>query len=189
VPGVASSLSGDIDFYVGKPIEPWRVFIRNSSTRQFLSGSFAALNEGDVKVATLDNDVQEDALHFTFTITPVASLTLEDGSALNLSHIAKAGGVMSMEIQNIKHQGAMIELIMTCGFNCERKVPLSNYFASIADKGWQKLEVSLSCFAEEGDTFESMPLPFTLRTSGSGEVGVANVRFLLTPSASQECPN
>lgn len=189
VPGVAGALDGDIDFYVGKPIEPWRVFIRNATSRAFLSGSFAELNEGDVKVSTIDKDVQEDALHFTFINTPMASLSIEDGPALNLSHIARSGGALTLDIQNIKQQGAKLELVMNCGFNCERKVSLSNYLASIAENGWQHIEVNLSCFAQEGDTFESMPLPFVLRASGSGEVGIANVRFVLTPDSTSGCPD
>lgn len=189
VPGLMSSTGGDIDFYVGKPIEPWRIIVRNSKGRQALSGSYAELNDGDVKVRTFDKDVQEDALHFTFKNTPQASIGLEDGPTVNLSHIAKADGVLSFDIQNIKQLGAQVELVMQCGFNCERKVPISAFMASIVDKGWQNLQVKLSCFAEEGDTFEAISQPFIIRGSGSGEIGIANVRLLMASNSADECPN
>ncbi len=188
VEGVAGPLDGDIDFYVGKPIEPWRVFIRNAESRGFLSGSFAELNEGDVKIETMDKDVQEDALRFTFNNTPMAFLSLEEGQALNLAHIAEANGVVSVDITNFKQLGAKVELIMFCGFSCERRVELSHYMNSIAEKGWQNLQVNLSCFAQEGDTFENMNIPFAIGVSGSGELGVANVRFLMSPETSSDCP-
>ncbi len=188
VPGVASALDGDIDFFVGKPLEPWRIFIRSSSERRFLSGSFAELNDGDVKIQTLDKDLQEDAVLFSFINSPQASLTIEEGQALNLSHIASADGVLSFDIQNVKAQGAQLELVMNCGFACERKVNISQYLASIADKGWQNLQVKLACFAQEGDSFDNMSLPFSLRAAGSGELAVANVRFLLSSESAADCP-
>lgn len=188
VAGLMKSMQGNIDFYVGKPVEPWRLIIRNEDNRQALSGSYAELNDGSVKVRTMDKEVQEDALHFTFENAASASINLEEGPALNLAHIAQANGVLSFDIQNIKHQGAKVEVAMQCGFNCERKLDISDYVASIAEKSWQNLQISLSCFAQEGDSFEAMTHPFILRAVGSGELGVANVRFLMTPASTEGCP-
>ena len=189
VEGVAPPQEGDIDFYVGKPIEPWRAFILSKNRRQFLSGGYSVVPEGDVQVRTMDKDLQEDALKFTFEDAELAMLTFEEGAALDLSEIADSGGVLSFELMNIRQPDAKTDLLMICGQDCERSLDVSNLIASLAGKGWQNVQIELECFAKNSQDFKTVQQPFVIRSAGSGELGVANVRFLKDAPEGLTCPN
>ena len=188
VAGVATGKAGDIKFYVGRPLQPWNVFFNNHERNQILSGAYAALPDGSVLIRTSDKDVQEDALTLTWKNTWSAGLTLEGGKPLDLREHLK-NGVLSLDMNVIKLAKGGVNFRLQCGEQCKRKVPFTEQAFAMAGKGWQNIRLPLSCFAQEGDDFSAVTLPFALETGGAGELAIANVQFLKNGTPNATCPD
>ncbi len=188
VAGVATGEAGDIKFYVGRPLQPWNVFFNNHERNQILSGAYAALPDGSVVIRTSDKDVQEDALTLTWKNTWSAGLTLEGGKPLDLREHLK-NGVLSLDMNVIKLAKGGVNFRLQCGEQCKRKVPFTEQAFAMAGKGWQNIRLPLSCFAQEGDDFSAVTLPFALETGGAGELAIANVQFLKNGTPNATCPD
>ena len=187
VAGVATEKSGDIKLYVGRPLQPWNIFIHNHERQQILSGAFAALPDGDVKIETMDKDVQEDALRFTWKDAWTAKLTFGGGKPLNLSgHVAAGVLAFDLNVKDISRGG--IGVTLECGENCKRNVPLAQA-REWQGKGWQSVSLDMACFYREGDDFSAMTNPFVLENGGDGEIEIANIRFLVQGDAKTDCPD
>lgn len=181
VRGVASDKPQDIKLYVGRPLEPWHIFIENYERQQILSGAFAALPKGDVKVKTSDKDVQEDALVFNWSESWRAGMTLESGEPLDLSAHMKTG-VLALDIKVNELAKGGVSFKMECKKEgCDRLVPFTLKARELAGKNWEKIYVPLSCFKQDPDDFSAVTMPFALETGGTGEVAIANVRLLINP--------
>lgn len=179
VAGVETGEPKNINLYVRRPLEPWHIFIENPERQQILSGAFAALPKGDVKVQTTDKDVQEDALTFTWKDTWRAGMTVESGEPLNLSAHMKTG-VLALDVNIIELAKGGVSFKMECKKEgCDRVVPFTMGARELLGKGWQKVYVPLSCFAQAQDDFSATSMPFALEVGGAGEVGVANVQLLI----------
>ena len=179
VVGVASDKPQDINLYVRRPLEPWHIFIENYERQQILSGAFAALPKGDVKVQTADKDVQEDALIFTWKDTWRAGMTLESGEPLNITAHMKTG-VLALDLNVIELAKGGVSFKMECQKEgCDRVVPFTMAAREMLGKGWQKVYVPLSCFVQAQDNFSATTMPFALEVGGAGEVAVANVQLLI----------
>ncbi|HSX85720.1 MAG TPA: putative glycoside hydrolase, partial [Cellvibrio sp.] len=179
---------GDIKFYVGRPLQPWNVFFNNPERNQILSGAYAALPDGSVVLRTSDKDVQEDALTLTWKNTWSAGLTLEGGKPLDLREYVK-NGVLSLDINVIELAKGGVNFRLQCGEECKRKVPFTEQAFAMAGKGWQNIRLPLSCFAQDGDDFSAVTLPFALETGGAGELAIANVQFLKDGKPNATCPD
>jgi beta-glucosidase len=179
VAGVAPNKPQDLNLYVRRPLQPWHVFIENYERQQILSGAYAALPKRDVIVQTLDKDVQEDALRFTFKDTWRAALTIESGTQLNLDPYMKSGYLsLEMNVEELAEGG--LGFRMACSKTaCDRKVAFTPQARALEGKGWQKVIVPLSCFAYQDDDFSATTIPFALEVGGKGSVQIANVQLLL----------
>jgi beta-glucosidase len=179
VAGVASDEPQDIKLYVRRPLEPWHIFIENYERQQILSGAFAALPKGDVKIQTTDKDVQEDALTFTWKDTWRAGMTLESGEPLDLTAHMKTG-VLAFDINIIELAKGGVSFKMECQKDgCDRVVPFTMAARDLIGKGWKKIYIPLGCFKQEQDNFNATTMPFALEVGGAGEVAVANVELLI----------
>ena len=188
VAGVATGKAGDIKFYVGRPLQTWNVFFNNHERNQILSGAYAALPDGSVVIRTSDKDVQEDALTLTWKNTWSAGLTLEGGKPLDLREHLK-NGVLSLDMNVIELAKGGVNFRLQCGEQCKRKVPFTEQAFAMAGKGWQNIRLPLSCFAQEGDDFSAVTLPFALETGGAGELAIANIQFLKDGTPNATCPD
>lgn len=188
VAGVATGKTADINFYVGRPLQPWNVFISSPQRNQILSGAYAALPDNKVAVKTSDKDVQEDALTFTWRDLFGAGLMLEGGKPLDLREYL-ADGVLSLDLNVIEFDQGGLAFRLRCGDDCERKVPFTEQAFAMAGKGWQNVRLSLSCFVHDGDDFSKVTLPFALEAGGRGELAVANVRILKKGTPNASCPD
>jgi lysophospholipase L1-like esterase len=76
-----------------------------------------------------------------------------------------------------------------CGPSCERQVPYVLPGRAAQGKGWQRVELALSCFARDGDDFSQVARPFTLEGTGSGQVSIANVAIAPDGTPNTACPD
>jgi len=188
VVGLASGKGGDIDFYLGRPLQPWNLFLSDPDRQQMFSGSYASLPNGKVVVTTSDKDVQEDALSFRWRDTWRASLTFEGGKPLDLTAHTERGVVsLDLRVMDLAQGGLSFKLV--CGDQCERRVPFTEQALAMAGNGWQTVRLPLSCFKREGDDFSAVAMPFGLEAGGAGKVAVANIRFLTRAQGNADCPD
>ncbi|HEX7026969.1 MAG TPA: exo 1,3/1,4-beta-D-glucan glucohydrolase [Gammaproteobacteria bacterium] len=188
VDGVDAGSADDIPLYAGRPLEPWRVFITNHERSQILSGAFAALPEQDVVIRTSDKDTQEDALTVSWQNAQLAGLFFHQGRPLDLSRYLVEGAVV-FDLKIDRPPTDELKLVMQCGSGCERELPLTETVRRGAGKGWRTVTVRLSCLARETDTFEQVTGPFSLQSSGKGQVSVANIRFVMNTETNVDCPD
>ena len=168
-----------IHLYQAKPLASWNVFIENYEQQQILNGAFAVLPKGDVKVQTIDKDVQKDALAFAWKDTWRAGMTLESGEPLDLSAHMNTG-VLALDIKIDELAKGGVSFKMECQKEgCDRVVPFTLAARELIGKGWKKIHVPLSCFQQDQDNFSATTMPFALEVGGKGEVAVANVQLLI----------
>lgn len=185
VEGVDKGSTGDINFYVGRTLEPWEVFVKTPESSQRLSGPFADL--GNASVRTSDMQVQEDALTFTWGGSWMSILGIEGGRGYDLSSQYKEGGVISFNFNSIDMAKGDLKVQMACGEGCTREVDITTIARDLEGKGWQSLTVPLACFAHEGDDFTHITAPFNLFAGGKGQVAVANIRILRAGTQTVPC--
>ncbi len=82
-----------------------------------------------------------------------------------------------------------IQLRVGCGKDCERHVSWVVPGRAAQGKGWQRIVLSMSCFARDGDDFGAVTQPFLLEGTGSGQVAVANVAFSQGGAPNMPCPD
>ncbi|MBN1377827.1 MAG: exo 1,3/1,4-beta-D-glucan glucohydrolase [Gammaproteobacteria bacterium] len=176
----------EIPLYIGKALEPWRVYIRNQQHRQILSGAFAATPDGDVLVSATDKDIQGDALTLAWNNTQHALLYFTDGQPIDLSSYLPDGVItfdLKVESKNIDN----LALMMRCGEDCERRFSLTQYANTQAAKNWKTVAIKLSCLARPSDRFGQISLPFALEGAGSGEVSLANIKYVIKGQENLTC--
>ncbi|TNE66599.1 MAG: glycoside hydrolase family 3 protein [Alphaproteobacteria bacterium] len=186
VPGVLSGDVQQIALYAGRPMAPWHIMIGDSQTAQILSGAQAVLTTGTVSIHTTDKDIQEDALLVRFEAP--GSVFMEGGTPLDLSGYLAANGLLSFDIRvDALPEGGM-DMTLGCGNGCERRIPMSDHLKTLDGQGWQRLAVRLSCLADDGDTFNAVPVPFRLESKGKGAIAIANIRVEQVGSDTMRCP-
>lgn len=188
VEGVSSADPGVIDFYVGRGLPPWVVYIHNHEYRQILNGAFAALPTGELEVNTADKDVQEDALKITWKDTWSGRLTLEGGAPMNLNNFSENGAI-TFELSVDSFEKAGLKLVLDCGEGeCTRVASLDEHARAQLGQGWHKVAVPYSCLVQSSDELSAVPLPFSLWLRGAGEVQIANIRFEQNAEGNVSCP-
>lgn len=188
VAGVDTGGAEEIPLYVGRPLEPWRVFITNHQRSQILSGAFAALPGQDVVIRTSDKDTQEDALTLSWQNAQLAGLFFHQGKPFNLSKFLQEGAVV-FDLKIAQPPTEALKLVMQCGADCQRVLPLTETVRDGIGQGWRTVTVRLACLARETDTFERVTGPFSLQSSGQGRISVANIRFVRNSETNVDCPD
>jgi lysophospholipase L1-like esterase len=117
-----------------------------------------------------------------------ASLRFDGASPLDLRAYA-ARGTLEFDLNVLDLDQGGIYFVMRCGQECYRKLPFVAAGRSMQGKGWQHLSFSLACFARANDDFGKVPVPFALEANGSGQVAVANVRFVKDGKPNAACPD
>jgi lysophospholipase L1-like esterase len=93
---------------------------------------------------------------------------------------------LDLHVADLAKGGVKVKL--SCGNGCERAVALDQARAMVG-KGWQHVALAMSCFVREGADFSKVTMPFMLEGSGSGRVGVANLRITRNGKPNTACPD
>ncbi|HEX5056442.1 MAG TPA: glycoside hydrolase family 3 N-terminal domain-containing protein [Gammaproteobacteria bacterium] len=191
VPGIAKE-EAETPFYVeGRLLQPWIISFKNQGKgNQLLSGEVGMLPTEDVSVRLSDKDGHNDAVTLSWRNAQLARVSLEQGG--NASNLAQyqPEGVLSFDLKINKplSDGLSVGIkfgIPKCEAECERHLPLSQQ----ADAKWHKVVLKVSCFLKPGDNFERISIPFLLDSKGTGEVSIANVRWIKSAKGNTDCPD
>lgn len=188
VAGVATGDVSQLDFYVGRAMQPWNLFLISGEQRDMLSGAQATLSDGSMQLTTVDKEVQEDALKLRWHDLQSGKLVFYGDQPLNLAAFAERGTLaFDIQVKDLSKGG--MELAMSCGEDCFRKVPIDVTLRNTAKSGWQNITLALQCFVRDNENLAAVQLPFVLEVGGSGEVELANIRFHRGGKPNTECPD
>lgn len=190
----AAATPDELKVYAGKPLDGWHVTVADFESQKVLDGASAVVPPSakvpasQVSAAKTAKGARDDALTLQWKDSWYASLRLDGGKPLDLRPYADKG-VLALDV-NVKElaQGG-VAFKVGCGDKCERIVPYLVPARAMAGKGWQHLVFSMSCFVREGDNFGAVTQPFSIDANGSGEIAIANVRFLKTGKPNASCPD
>jgi lysophospholipase L1-like esterase len=188
----SATAAENIPLYQNKTLAGWQIFIESPEQQQQFNGTAIALPKGDVKLQVSAKEKSTEALTFGWKDSWRAGMTLESGEPLNLTAHMKTG-VLTLDIKINELEKGGVSFKMECQKEgCDRVVPFTMAARELRGKGWQKVYIPLSCFAQEKDDFGATTMPFALEVGGAGEVAVANIQLLTeTPKnvALHNCPD
>lgn len=183
--------STGLSIYDKAPLESWHVAIADHESQQKMTSTSAVVPKpngpgspgGNVAVRATDGGLTlrwKDAWY--------AALRVEGGKPLDLRPYIP-NGVLALDVNVTDLAKGGIGFQIKCGEECERQVPYVVPARAMAGKGWQKVVFSMRCFVRDGDDFSAVPRPFGVDANGSGEVAIANVRFLKNGTPNASCPD
>lgn len=188
LPQAAQSL--DLD--TGRPAKGWQIAVTDFEGEARLVGDRVIVPKPpsprvpDSHVAARRSD--DGALTLQFSSTWIAQLRWQGGRPLDLNPYLAQGTVeFDLNVIDLAHGG--IKFKLGCGTDCERKIPFLFAGRLAVGKGRQHMAFALKCFWREGDDFSAVNVPFALEGTGSGEIGIANLRIHKKGKATTACPD
>jgi beta-glucosidase len=176
--GALAADEGETVLYAGKPAAPWSVAI----------GAFEASPSGSAGIRMGEAAGRQGALTLQWNDAWFATLRFEGGAGLDLRPYT-AGGTLEFDINALDLERGGIYFAISCGAECHRKLPFVLPGKALQGKGWQHLSFSMACFARADDDFSKVPMPFSLEANGSGQVALANIRFVKGGMPNTGCPD
>jgi lysophospholipase L1-like esterase len=166
----------EIALYAGRPMPSWSVSI----------GGLEAPQSGMADIRIDEVAGRHSALALQWKDAWSTSLRFDGGTPLDLRPYT-ASGTLEFDI-NVQELGkGGIYIVMRCGQECYRKVPFVLPGQALEGKGWQHLSFALSCFARRDDDFGKVNAPFALEANGSGQVALADIKFVRDGKPNQAC--
>lgn len=177
-----------IDLFAGKTNKPWKIFALDHEQTKLLHRNSVFLSSSDVNLRYIKRNSRNDALKLSWNDDWRAGLLIKSNEPVDLQRYL-ATGAISFDINVLELAKGGVSFKINCGSECERKLPFTEQAALLADKGWQNIRVALSCFVQEGDDFSAITEPFIMETGGTGQVAIANIRFLNDAPGNVKCPD
>ncbi len=178
-----------LKLFSGRPLAPLQIYIDDGTVPQMVSGPYAAMSSGAMMIKTLDKEVQGDALQVIWTGKKVSKIFFGGGHGIDFSPFLAAGGTISFDLKLDMLPAEEVSFILGCGEGCYRSLKLGDHIRPLVGKGWQRVTIALSCFAEAGDNFDSITVPFSLETGGAAVISFADVSLSKTDSPAFQCRN
>ncbi len=174
--GVQAAAPDQIALFAGRPLPSWSVAI----------GGIEAAPSGVAGVRVDEFDGRQGALSLQWNDVWSTGLRFDGGTPLDLRTYTASGTLeFDINVRDLAKGG--IYFVMRCGPECYRKLPFVLPGKALQGKGWQHLSFPLSCFARRDDDFGNVSGPFALEANGSGEVAVADIRFVRDGKPNQSC--
>lgn len=174
--GICAAAQDQIALYAGRPLPSWSVAI----------GGLEASPAGVAGVRVDEVDGRQGALVLQWKDVWFTSMRFDGGAPLDLRAYT-AGGTLEFDINVKDLEKGGIYFVMRCGQECYRKVPFVLPGKALQGKGWQHLSFPLACFARRDDDFGKVSGPFALEANGSGQVALADIKFVRDGKPDQRC--
>jgi lysophospholipase L1-like esterase len=128
------------------------------------------------------------ALQFTWLQSWHAGVRLASAQPLDLStHLAQ--GTLEIEWRSPDLARAGLSVVVGCGPDCTRKVNFVAASRAQAGPAWQRTAFALRCFVRDGADFRQVAQPFSLETSGTGELELRRVTLRQRGTPNAACPD
>ncbi|OWQ89561.1 hypothetical protein CDN98_03280 [Roseateles terrae] len=175
----------ELPLFVGKPLSGWSIGVADFEQSARLTGERATVPKqansqvpaSEVHALRATRTERGDALTLQWKESWFATLRLEGGAPVDLRpYLAHGTLEFDIKVDDLAKGGLSVKL--ACGDGCERKVNYLLPARALEGKGWQRLSFALNCFKRDDDDFSAVRQPFSVDTSGTGQVTIANVRVL-----------
>lgn len=173
----------DIWVFVSRTNSPWEIHLRSANEQStIVSGNSAESKDGSLKLISIDKESQEDARRIKW-IGPGA-IAFSTPIPLNLTDLEEDGGILQFDIKVNQIPSSDVDLGMNCDTVCERRSSLTGITTSKNSHQWQTLSFELGCFANNNQELSAVRDVFTLESSGSFDVSLANIKVVKKSNAS-----
>ena len=184
----------ELTIYNGRPLDGGEVVLAGSDTSVKLAGDSVMLAPA-TKVpgsrAAVGNGAgpkHTGALSLQWTNAWIASLRIDAGKPVDLRPYIDQGVLaFDIDVKDLAKGG--ISFKISCGDQCDRSVSYVLPGRAIAGQGWRHVAMPVRCFVHDGDDFSKVARPFALDATASGQVAVANIKFLKTGTPNATCPD
>ncbi len=191
----AAAALPDLPLFVGRPAPGLSVDVADMEGHAALDAAAVTVPKPErprvpasrVQARRVAKDGSE-ALQLQWQDAWYAAIRLESATPLDLRPYL-ADGTLEFEVRSADLSRAGLNIAMSCGPDCGRKVNHVVASRALAGKGWQRLSFAMACFQRDGADFSRVSRPFVLETSGSGSVDIANVRIKASGQANAPCPD
>lgn len=164
-------------FAQGKAPQPWMLTVNETP----ISG--LPFDDGNLTIAALDKDAQEDSLRVGFT-SGETDFVISSGYGHDFSR--ESNGAMELVFSARSLAGSTDIMIgMGCdsddGRECAATLPVT------LSAEWQEVRLTLSCFAERGVEMGNLGRAMIIDGDAGQSVGLSNVRIEADTNAKADC--
>jgi lysophospholipase L1-like esterase len=179
----------ELKVYAGQPLDGGHVTVANFETSMRLDGKLAVIPPSlTIPASHVEAGKAGKALTLSFKDSWYASLRVDGDKPVDLRPYV-ARGVLALDVNVKEMSKGGLSFALGCGEKCTRNVPYVLPARADAGKGWRHLAFAVSCFVRDSDDLSAITQPFVLDATGSGEVSVANVRYLANGKPNASCPD
>ena len=140
-----------------------------------------AADNGAIAVHPVDRDAQEDAREIIWSGRSRGTLIVANPRSADLSRAGPLALTLDLRVDQAPAAPAMLE--MRCGPGCTVRLDIAPRLAAMAGRGWQKLEIPLTCLP--GARLDTVTAPFALSSSAPMRLTLSSIA--LTPVKETPC--
>ncbi|MGL6160060.1 glycoside hydrolase family 3 protein [Microbulbifer sp.] len=163
---------------VSRPREPWRLFIADGGEPVPVAGNRASSGDGNITVASIDMESQEDARLIDWKGLRRGSVQLRAEKPQDLSRYLDENAALALDIRVDRQPEKPVYAQIACAEGCAGELSLLKPLQSLPAGDWSHLTIDLKCFAESGADFSRISHGLALSSEGPLSLAVANIKYV-----------
>ncbi len=169
-------------FQAGRAAAGWSVAVaEGTSTRSTLATATGSTAGSVLKVSAIDRAAQEDARLLTWSGQGRAIFVIERNDPIDLQREANGQLSLVFDYRVDAAPSGDVTLGVECRgsgtVHCAGGMSFAEQLRSAPRGEWRQARVLLSCFQKDGADMRAITAPLTLSTTGTLQMGIANVRL------------
>ncbi|WP_319005057.1 glycoside hydrolase family 3 protein [Microbulbifer elongatus] len=170
----------------GRAMDPWSLQVTDAGNNQSVISSSVTRLQG-ISVQSVDRKVQEDSRRLRWTGEGNAIAGFFANSRTDLSAYLGNQGALMFDVKVDSAPSDAVSLGMYCGQDCGAEQSITDVLQSAAPGEWKTVTVDLQCLAAGGAKMDMVLSPFYVRTAGSLDVTVHDIRIASKADADINC--
>ncbi|MGL6159139.1 glycoside hydrolase family 3 protein [Microbulbifer sp.] len=164
---------------VWRPRVPWELVILEAGREPLsVTGNLASSADGNITVAAIDMQNQEDALQIDWKGLRRGGLALRAQKPQDMSRYLREKAALTLDIRVNEQPQAEVFAAVDCGDDCRAEIPLREPLSQLKAGEWSQLSIDLQCFAGQGAEFAHIESSFALESEGALSLAVANIKYV-----------
>jgi beta-glucosidase len=168
---------------------PMKLSIGLGDKRKVMTSS--VIENDNVHIRTIDRLVQEDARQISFSGKGAERVAIGQDFPSDLASYAEQNGALSVLVKIDKPLAENALLVgVECGEKCDRGIDVSAVLDSQKLGEWQRLNIALSCFTNQGVNLRSVFEPFVMFSAKKLKVAIADIAVVVNQKTNNsKCKN
>lgn len=166
-------------FSAGRPGNGWKITVGESNeARRELPTAVGATTNGVLKISAIDRHAQEDARLATWSGASPATFAIQRSTPVDLQRETNGQLSLVFDYRVDAAPSGDVKLAVECnGGKCRSELPIEEQLRKAPLGQWRQSKILLRCFQKTGADMRAITAPITISTSGSLQLGIANVRL------------